>query len=207
MNIAIRTGIKKLLSIGEGNILIIDEGLSTLDSDNVELLNNLFSYIKTQYEHTLIVSHVPAVSQFYQSRLTIKQRIINKGTSYIIHENDVVIPESMISCSEINLNGNNKNKNKKNNIKNNKRIINVQTKDQQIQNNKIANDDKILEICSNNDEEKSINTSDNSKENSNKLNVKRGRKPKNVPSVITSLEDDNVKNVLMKEKFVKYKNI
>lgn len=97
VNLAIRTGIKKILSIGGSGMLVIGEGLFVLDSENVNLLNDLFAYVQNEYDHCMIISNVPAVSSHYQDKLIVKRRVINKGTSYISNLANMQIPASILA--------------------------------------------------------------------------------------------------------------
>lgn len=199
INLAIRTGIKKILSLGGPDTFVIDEGVSVLDPENINLLADLFTYIQTEYNHSLIVSHVPAVAEYYQDRLIVKQKVINKGTSYISNLENIPIPDNMISCSELQPS----NRDKKNK-KINKKPYNMPKTNQQSKRT-IA----TKKIDNSFDTTQNINdtiSSNGTNEKTEKISAKRGRKPTNCPSFETSLNDEKVQSVLKKDdNFSKFK--
>ena len=57
-SLAIRVGLINVSNLPRSNFLAIDEGWGTMDSDNLNSVYNLFQYLKTQFQFTLIVSHM-----------------------------------------------------------------------------------------------------------------------------------------------------
>ena len=55
------------------NFLAIDEGWGTMDSDNLNSVYNLFQYLKTQFQFTLIVSHIDTMRDAVDTLLEIKK--------------------------------------------------------------------------------------------------------------------------------------
>ena len=55
------------------NFLAIDEGWGTMDSDNLNSVYNLFQYLKTQFQFTMIVSHIDSMRDAVDTLLEIKK--------------------------------------------------------------------------------------------------------------------------------------
>ena len=53
--------------------LAIDEGFGTMDSENINSVENLFQYLKTQFQFTLIVSHIDSMRDAVDTLLEIKK--------------------------------------------------------------------------------------------------------------------------------------
>lgn len=60
-SLAIRTALINVSSLPRPNFIAIDEGWGTLDSENLNSLNMLFDYIKTQFDFMLTISHIDAL--------------------------------------------------------------------------------------------------------------------------------------------------
>ena len=60
-SLAIRVGLINVSNLPRGNFLAIDEGWGTMDSENLNSVYNLFQYLKTQFQFTLIVSHIDSM--------------------------------------------------------------------------------------------------------------------------------------------------
>ena len=58
IGLAIRMTLCQISLTAKPNFLIIDEGWSCLDSDNLNNVGSIMSYIKSQYEHIIIISHL-----------------------------------------------------------------------------------------------------------------------------------------------------
>ena len=87
IGLAIRMTLCQISLTAKPNFLIIDEGWSCLDSDNLGNVGAILNYIKTQYEHVIIISHLDALKD--QVDYTIN---INKvdGYSYILPPKKIV---------------------------------------------------------------------------------------------------------------------
>ncbi|AEJ34803.1 putative DNA repair protein [Acanthamoeba polyphaga mimivirus] len=99
IGLAIRMTLCQISLTSKPNFLIIDEGWSCLDSDNLSNVGTIMNYIKTQYEHVIIISHldelksqadyiisidkVKGYSRIIENKKTIK-KIINKKPNKII---------------------------------------------------------------------------------------------------------------------------
>ena len=79
-SLAIRVGLINVSNLPRGNFLAIDEGWGTMDSDNINSVYNLFQYLKTQFQFTLIVSHIDSMRDAVDTLLEIKKE---KGFSQV----------------------------------------------------------------------------------------------------------------------------
>ena len=58
IGLAIRIAIGQISLVAKPNFLIIDEGWSCLDTENRNNISHIMDFIKTQYEHVIIISHL-----------------------------------------------------------------------------------------------------------------------------------------------------
>jgi DNA repair exonuclease SbcCD ATPase subunit len=58
IGLAIRMTLGSISLTAKPNFLIIDEGWSCLDSENLNNVGTIMNYIKSQYEHVIIISHL-----------------------------------------------------------------------------------------------------------------------------------------------------
>uniref|UniRef100_A0A6C0CAV2 Calcineurin-like phosphoesterase domain-containing protein n=1 Tax=viral metagenome TaxID=1070528 RepID=A0A6C0CAV2_9ZZZZ len=58
IGLAIRMTLGSISLTAKPNFLIIDEGWSCLDSENLNNVGSIMNYIKSQYEHVIIISHL-----------------------------------------------------------------------------------------------------------------------------------------------------
>jgi DNA repair exonuclease SbcCD ATPase subunit len=79
-SLAIRVGLINVSNLPRGNFLAIDEGFGTMDSENINSVDNLFQYLKTQFQFTLIVSHIDTMRDAVDTLLEIKKE---KGYSSV----------------------------------------------------------------------------------------------------------------------------
>ena len=70
-SLAMRVGLINVSNLPRSNFLAIDEGLGTMDSDNINSVYNLFQYLKTQFQFALIVSHVDSMRDAVDTLLEI----------------------------------------------------------------------------------------------------------------------------------------
>ena len=80
--LAIRVGLINVSNLPRSNFLAIDEGWGTMDSDNLNSVYNLFQYLKTQFQFTLIVSHIDSMRDAVDTLLEVKKE---KDFSNIIY--------------------------------------------------------------------------------------------------------------------------
>jgi DNA repair exonuclease SbcCD ATPase subunit len=77
--LAIRVALMTISSLPKSNFLIVDEGIGTLDSDNLASISALFDVLKAQFSFVLLISHVDAVRDMTDRLLDIHR---SDGYSY-----------------------------------------------------------------------------------------------------------------------------
>jgi len=82
-SLAIRVGLINVSNLPRSNFLAIDEGWGTMDSDNLNSVYSLFQYLKSQFQFTLIVSHIDSMRDAVDTLLEVKKE---KGFSNIIFD-------------------------------------------------------------------------------------------------------------------------
>jgi DNA repair exonuclease SbcCD ATPase subunit len=78
--LAIRIALINLCNLPRPNFLIVDEGLGTLDSENLQSAFLLFSYLKTQFDFIILISHLDIARDFVDKIMEIKKK---DGFSYL----------------------------------------------------------------------------------------------------------------------------
>ena len=82
-SLAIRTALVNVSNLPRPNFLAIDEGLGNLDSENLNSLFMLFTFLKSQFDILLIISHLDSVRDVVDNLIDIKKIA---GFSKITHE-------------------------------------------------------------------------------------------------------------------------
>jgi DNA repair exonuclease SbcCD ATPase subunit/DNA repair exonuclease SbcCD nuclease subunit len=72
-SIAIRVALTNISNLPRPNFLILDEGLGCLDSDNLASMYSLFTYLKTNFDFIIVISHLEAVKDMVDSTMDIKK--------------------------------------------------------------------------------------------------------------------------------------
>jgi DNA repair exonuclease SbcCD ATPase subunit len=72
-SLAIRVALINVSNLPRSNFLAIDEGWGTMDSDNLNSVYNLFQYLKSQFQFTMIVSHIDSMRDAVDTLLEIKK--------------------------------------------------------------------------------------------------------------------------------------
>jgi DNA repair exonuclease SbcCD ATPase subunit len=72
--LAIRIALINLCNLPRPNFLIVDEGLGTLDSENLQSAFLLFSYLKTQFDFIILISHLDIARDFVDKIMEIKKK-------------------------------------------------------------------------------------------------------------------------------------
>ena len=70
-SLAIRVGLINVSNLPRSNFLAIDEG--TMDSENINSVYSLFQYLKTQFQFTMIVSHIDSMRDAVDTLLEVKK--------------------------------------------------------------------------------------------------------------------------------------
>ena len=79
-SLAIRVALMNASNLPKSNFMIIDEGLGTLDVENLGSMHTLFNILKTQFDFLIVISHLDAVRDMVDSLIEIKRE---DGFSYI----------------------------------------------------------------------------------------------------------------------------
>ena len=71
--LAIRVALINICNLPRPNFLVIDEGFGTLDSENLQSLFMLFTYLKTQFDFVMIISHIDSIRDVVDGLIEIKK--------------------------------------------------------------------------------------------------------------------------------------
>ena len=82
-SLAIRIGLINVSTLPRPNFLVIDEGFGSLDSDNIANMGRAFSYLKTQFDFVMIITHLDVVKDYMDILLPIS--VTPEGYSEIIY--------------------------------------------------------------------------------------------------------------------------
>ena len=80
-SLAIRVALIKISNLPRPNFLAVDEGFGNLDSGNINSLNMLFDYIKTEFDYVIIISHIDIMKDMVDGLIEIGRF---KGLSHVI---------------------------------------------------------------------------------------------------------------------------
>ena len=81
-SLAIRIALINVSALPRPNFIAIDEGFGTLDASHISSLINLFEYVRTKFEFSIIISHVDSMRDMVDSLIEVNK--IN-GYSYVYH--------------------------------------------------------------------------------------------------------------------------
>ena len=70
--LAIRVALINVCNLPRPNFLVIDEGFGTLDSENLQSLFMLFTYLKTQFDFVMVISHIDSMRDVVDGLIEIK---------------------------------------------------------------------------------------------------------------------------------------
>lgn len=87
IGLAIRMTLCQISLTAKPNFLIIDEGWSCLDAENLNNVGTIMNYIKMQYEHIIIISHLEEIKNQARYVISIDR---NGDFSYIKPEQKVI---------------------------------------------------------------------------------------------------------------------
>ena len=71
--LAIRIALINISNLPRPNFLVIDEGFGTLDNENLTSLYMLFSYLKTQFDFVMVISHIDSMRDVVDTLMEIKK--------------------------------------------------------------------------------------------------------------------------------------
>ena len=69
----IRVGLMNVSNLPRSNFLAIDEGWGTMDNENLNSVSQLFQYLKSEFQFSLVVSHIESMRDFVDTLLEIKK--------------------------------------------------------------------------------------------------------------------------------------
>jgi DNA repair exonuclease SbcCD ATPase subunit len=72
--LAIRMALINVSSLPRPNFMVIDEGWSALDANNIVATNNLMQYLKNQFDFSIIISHDEKMRDMVDSSLTVEKK-------------------------------------------------------------------------------------------------------------------------------------
>jgi exonuclease SbcC len=79
--LTIRAALCNISLLPSCNLFVIDEGFGTLDSENINHMNQLLGYLKSKFENVLIISHIESMQDFTDNVINIHKN--EKGYSSI----------------------------------------------------------------------------------------------------------------------------
>ena len=71
--IALRAALTNMSLLPRCNLFVIDEGFGTLDSENLNYMNMLLSYLKSIFTTVLIISHVDSLQDICDTIITVEK--------------------------------------------------------------------------------------------------------------------------------------
>lgn len=72
-SLAIRVALLNVSNLPKSNFLVVDEGLGTLDADNLSSMNMMFSILKAQFDWIILISHLDSVRDITENLIEIKR--------------------------------------------------------------------------------------------------------------------------------------
>ena len=72
-SLAIRIALVNISNLPRCNALLLDEGFSCADADNLASMNTLFAYLKTVFDFVIIISHLDTLKDAVDTRIEIKR--------------------------------------------------------------------------------------------------------------------------------------
>jgi len=79
-SLAIRVALLNASNLPKSNFMIIDEGLGTLDAENLTAMHTMFSILKAQFDFLVVISHLDVARDMVDKVIEIKRE---DGFSYI----------------------------------------------------------------------------------------------------------------------------
>ena len=71
--LALRIALINISNLPRPNFLVVDEGMSALDSGNMPMVHSLFDYLKTNFDFIIIISHLEVMRDMVDKQLEIKK--------------------------------------------------------------------------------------------------------------------------------------
>ena len=79
-SLAIRIGLINVSTLPRPNFIIVDEGFGTLDSDNIANMQGAFQYLRTQFDFTMVITHLDTIKDYMDVLIPIE---VEKGISKV----------------------------------------------------------------------------------------------------------------------------
>ena len=71
--LTIRSALSNISLLPTCNLFVIDEGFGTLDSENINHMNQLLLYLKSKFDNVLIISHIESMQDITNNVLSIQK--------------------------------------------------------------------------------------------------------------------------------------
>jgi DNA repair exonuclease SbcCD ATPase subunit len=72
-SVAIRSALLSISNLPRSNMFIIDEGFGKLDPQNLEAVQRMFDYLKTVFDHVIVISHTDLMKDMVDNMIEITQ--------------------------------------------------------------------------------------------------------------------------------------
>ena len=72
-SVAIRSALLSISNLPRSNMFIIDEGFGKLDPQNLEAVSRMFDYLKTAFDHVIVISHSELMKDLVDNMIEINQ--------------------------------------------------------------------------------------------------------------------------------------
>jgi DNA repair exonuclease SbcCD ATPase subunit len=80
-SLAIRIGLINVSTLPRPNFIIVDEGFGALDSDNIANMQGAFQYLRTQFDFTMIITHLDTIKDYMDVLIPIE---VDNGISKVV---------------------------------------------------------------------------------------------------------------------------
>ena len=81
-SLAIRIGLINVSTLPRPNFIIVDEGFGALDSDNIANMQGAFQYLRTQFDFTMVITHLDTIKDYMDILIPIE---VDKGLSSVVY--------------------------------------------------------------------------------------------------------------------------
>ena len=73
ISVAIRVALSKISNLPRSNFLVIDEGFGVLDAHNIPSMYTLFTFLKSEFDFVIIISHLDSLKDMVDKHIEISQ--------------------------------------------------------------------------------------------------------------------------------------
>ena len=73
-SLALRIALIKITNLPKPDFIALDEGLGVLDSNNLNSMHTLFTYMKDVFRFSLVISHIDVVRDMVDNIITIDRK-------------------------------------------------------------------------------------------------------------------------------------